>query len=266
MSDSSAAGSARSVPLRSAFLGVVAGALSALFGVGGGFVIVPGLGAFGIGQRKANATSLAAVVPISAAASIAYFSRGHVHWLIAGILTFGGIFGAEIGSRLLARVPVRTLKLLFIAMLVAAAIRLLFEIESASQVQLSAVSAAELIILGVGIGVLSGLLGIGGGFLMVPAMMLIMSMEPALARGTSLMAIIPTAIYATVRNHRRRLVEFAHAARIGLSGAAASFVVGLFAVKLSDWLSNLLFAALLGAIAIRSIIELSDPVDATLSG
>ncbi len=258
MNDSAANASASSIRTRSAILGVVAGSLSALFGVGGGFVIVPGLGHFGLGQRKANATSLAAVVPISAAASIAYLVHDHVHWLVAAILTSGGILGAEIGSRLLVRVPVRTLKLLFIAMLIAAAIRLLFEIDSTSTVSLSAVSTVELVVLGVGVGVLSGLLGIGGGFLMVPAMMLIMSMEPALARGTSLMAIIPTAIFATLRNHRRGLVEVGHTLRIGVSGAAASVAVGLLAVKLSDWLSNLLFAALLGAIAIRTIIELSD--------
>jgi uncharacterized protein len=237
-------------------LGVVAGALSAIFGVGGGFLIVPVLTFIGMNQREANATSLAAVLPISAAASLAYIANAKVAWSVAATLVVGGLVGAEIGTRLLARLSVRLLKLMFLAILVVAAIRLLFTIDANNMTALTPVIGLELIALGTAIGVLSSLLGVGGGFLMVPAMMLIASMEPATARGTSLVAIIPMAAFATLQNHRRRVVDVSTGFIVGGIGAATSLVVATQVIDLSPSVSNLAFAGLLLVIALRTMFEL----------
>ncbi len=246
----------RSISNKSVVLGLVAGVLSSLFGVGGGFVIVPSLSGFGLDQRQANATSLAAVLPISIAASIAYLRNGEVNWGVAAVLVVGGLVGAEFGTRLLARVSTRSLKVGFVVILVIAAIRLLFSISSGSTVHLTTVTGIELGIVGFGIGALSGMLGIGGGFLMVPAMMLIASMTPAVAKGTSLLAIIPTALFSTIRNHRRGLLDSRTAATVGLAGAISSVIVGAVVGGLKPSVSNALFAVLLIGIAIRSLYEL----------
>jgi uncharacterized protein len=238
-------------------LGVIAGVLSSLFGVGGGFVMVPGLTFLGLEQRRANATSLAAVLPISIAASIAYLRKGQVDWTVSFVLLVGGLIGAEVGSRLLERTSTRVLKLLFLAILVAAAVRLMFSIKSGTTVHLTTATGVELGVVGLGIGTLSGLLGLGGGFLMVPAMMLVASMPPTLAKGTSLMAIIPTAAFGTFQNHRRALVDLRTASAVGVAGAIASLIVGFFVTTLTPRLSNALFSVLLIGIAGRTLYELT---------
>ncbi|MGH2711342.1 MAG: TSUP family transporter, partial [Actinomycetota bacterium] len=80
--------SSRPSLLTAAGIGAAAGLLSGLFGVGGGIVLVPGLVLFGrMEQRRAHATSLAAIVPIALAAVIGYALDDAVHWAAAALLT-----------------------------------------------------------------------------------------------------------------------------------------------------------------------------------
>ena len=65
-------------------IGVVAGLLSGLFGVGGGVVVVPALMAFAhMDQRRASATSLVAIAPAAVVGAATYAVQGEVHWLAA---------------------------------------------------------------------------------------------------------------------------------------------------------------------------------------
>ena len=92
------AGVARRTPwwLRAAAIGVAAGILSGLFGVGGGIIMVPLLVAwFALDQRRASATSLLAIVPIATASAAGYARNGNVD-LSAGLLLLVG--GVSVGS------------------------------------------------------------------------------------------------------------------------------------------------------------------------
>ena len=72
--------------------GVAAGITSGLLGVGGGIVIVPFLVAFaGLSQHEANATSLAAIVPIAAVAATRFAVDGRIAWTLAGLLVLGSL-------------------------------------------------------------------------------------------------------------------------------------------------------------------------------
>ena len=105
-----------------ALVGLLAGFLAGLFGVGGGILIVPGLVvAAHMSQRLAHGTSLAAVVPISVASLISYATHGNVDWNVALWLAIGAVGGAVIGTRLLHVLPQRTLAIIFIVVLVASA-------------------------------------------------------------------------------------------------------------------------------------------------
>jgi uncharacterized protein len=91
-------------------VGVLAGFLAGLFGVGGGILIVPGLVlAAGMDQRLAHGTSLAAVLPISLASLVTYATHGNVDWSVAVWLSIGAVGGAVIGTRLLNVLAHRTL-------------------------------------------------------------------------------------------------------------------------------------------------------------
>ena len=77
--------------------GAGAGFLSGLFGVGGGLVIVPALmTVLGMSQRRAAATSLAAIVLTAAVGSVSYGARGEVSLLAAGLLVVGALVGSAV--------------------------------------------------------------------------------------------------------------------------------------------------------------------------
>ena len=112
--------------MRLVLIGLAAGFVSALLGVGGGVVIVPLLllvGGFAI--REATATSLAALVITAAAGSIAYAVHGDVEPLYAALVGIPAAGGAVFGTGLQQRVHGRTLSLLFAALLVAIAVYML---------------------------------------------------------------------------------------------------------------------------------------------
>ena len=86
--------------------GVGAGFLSGLFGVGGGLVIVPALMAvLGMDQRRASATSLAAIIVTAAVGSGTYALHGEVSWAGAALLVVGALVGSQVGVWLLRRLP-----------------------------------------------------------------------------------------------------------------------------------------------------------------
>jgi uncharacterized membrane protein YfcA len=104
-------------------IGLVAGFFSALFGVGGGVVIVPLLLlAVRWEMRQATATSLAAIGITATAGVITYVVHGEVRPYYALLIGVPAAFGAAGGSALHRRLPVRTLSFLFAALLLAIAV------------------------------------------------------------------------------------------------------------------------------------------------
>jgi uncharacterized protein len=105
-------------------IGLLAGFLSGMFGVGGGVLIVPALVILiGMHQRIAHGTSLAAVVPISAVGASAYLLSGSIDLVAAGLLMVGTVIGAIWGVRLLSWLSQSWLRWLFIAFMVLVAMR-----------------------------------------------------------------------------------------------------------------------------------------------
>ena len=129
--------------------------------------------------------------------------------------------------------------------------RLLFELDTSREHALDLGSVAALLATGFVAGVLAGLLGIGGGVVMVPAMMLVLGLAPVVAKGTSLAVIVPTAIIGTWRNRRNLNVDLRAATVVGLSGAGCAVIGAMVAEQLPDRASNLLFAGLLLSVALR---------------
>lgn len=107
-------------------IGIAAGAFSALFGVGGGTVIVPLLIFWlGYGERMATATSLTAIVVIAAIAASGQALYGNVDAGNAALLAGPAIVGVVLGVGLQQRLPERTVSLLFALLLTGVAIELI---------------------------------------------------------------------------------------------------------------------------------------------
>jgi uncharacterized membrane protein YfcA len=111
--------------LRLVAIGLVAGLFSAVFGVGGGIVIVPLLVLAGYGQRVASATSLAAIGVIALVGVILYGLRGEVEIGPALLVGLPAAAGAVLGAVLQQRLATRTLALAFAALLAVLGVRLL---------------------------------------------------------------------------------------------------------------------------------------------
>ena len=114
-------------------LGFGAGALSGLFGVGGGILFVPTLVALGLGQVEAQATSLLAILPTVAAGAWNQRRYGNLRARTAAILGVVSILGVEVGARIATSVPEDTLRRLFAILLVAVAAQLAWRAYRASR-------------------------------------------------------------------------------------------------------------------------------------
>jgi uncharacterized membrane protein YfcA len=249
--------SRRQALLTASVVGALAGALSGLFGVGGGIVIVPGLVLLGsLAQRRAHATSLAAIVPIAVAGAAGYALEGAMDLPAAALLVAGAAAGTFAGTHFLRRLPDRALKVVFALFMVAAAISLPLEATRSGQpAELTLIAAGVLVGVGVVAGVLAGLLGVGGGIVMVPALVLLLALPQPVAKGTSLVVIIPTALVATIRNVRAGDADLGLAAAAGMTGVLFGFAASLLSVRLDPVLSAVLFGALLVAMAIRLLLS-----------
>ena len=114
----------RALVLRLLLVGAVGGAFSALFGVGGGVVMVPLLMLLcGYGSRAATATSLAAIAMIAAAGVATYGALGEVDWLAALLIGIPALLGVTLGVKVRARISaVAISRALAVLLLIAAAL------------------------------------------------------------------------------------------------------------------------------------------------
>jgi uncharacterized membrane protein YfcA len=102
-------------------LGLMAGVLAGLFGVGGGILFVPTLVALGLGQVEAQATSLLAILPTVAAGAWNQRRYGNLRVRTAALLGVVSVLGVEIGARLATAVSEDLLRRLFAVLLIAVA-------------------------------------------------------------------------------------------------------------------------------------------------
>lgn len=109
-------------------VGLLAGVMGGLLGVGGGIVIVPLLILLlGVDIKTAIGTSLAAIVPTAIMAAWRHQALGNIHWRTVGMLTIGSVVGALLGASLTAHVSADRLRQVFALFLIATAIKMLWK-------------------------------------------------------------------------------------------------------------------------------------------
>ena len=109
-------------------VGITAGILSGLVGVGGGIIIVPALVYFiGFSQKTAQGTSLAMIMlPVGIFGVMQYYKHGHVDFKIVGLLAIGFLAGSFFGSKIALSISQETLKKVFAVLMIIIAIKMLF--------------------------------------------------------------------------------------------------------------------------------------------
>lgn len=232
-------------------VGVLGGLLAGIFGVGGGIVMVPLLVfLIGLDQRTAVTTSLLAIIPISVLGMLGYAFGSAVAWQAGLVMGVGSVVGGQLGVRLLTYVPVPALQLGFAALLLYSAYRL---VQPASQGEAASGNGPWWLLLAVGVvaGLLAGLLGIGGGIVLIPGLVLLAGVDLTTARGTSLLVVLITAATASVTTVRSGQTATAVGVWAGLIGAPAALVASLGSQAIPQQRAAWLFAGLMVLAAVQ---------------
>lgn len=213
-------------------LGMSVGFLSGLFGVGGGFLLMPLLTFLGVPSAVAVATSASHVVASSVSGAITHYRRGNVDIKMGLVMLAGGLTGTYLGVnavKILRRAgyfdfTVATMYVIFLGAV--GTIILVEGINASRRAQITGgatsrksgqhgwieglpfkmrfprsklyMSAVPPVIIGMFIGCMSAIMGIGGGFVIIPAMIYLLRMPTGLVIGTSLFQIVFVAALATV--------------------------------------------------------------------
>jgi uncharacterized protein len=250
-------------------VGLVAGVASGMFGIGGGLVIVPALTVLlGFELKTAVGTSLAALLmPVSLFAVIAYHRAGKLKIMTAMWVAFGLIFGARVGAEIALGLDTRILQqlygvfLLYMAWRFAEPRKWWAEYRSGAPVAKepdeTLTSVAWYILLGVGLGagVLSGMFGIGGGVVIVPALVTLLRFDQKQAVGTSLASLLlPVSALAVISYYQDGKLEPAVALFVALGLVVGAFVGAKIALGLPSVTVKRLYGIFLLLTGLRFIL------------
>ncbi len=242
-------------------VGLLAGFFAGLFGIGGGILIVPALViVLKMDQRKAVGTSLLAILPAATMSAISYALAGNVNLLLAGILAVGAVIGAQLGAWLLVRISRRAAQWVFAGFVVVMIVQLLIAVpDRGAELVLDPWRVAGLIVLGLVAGTLSAILGVGGGGMVVPVLMVWFGLGDLAAKGASLVMMLPGVISGLIGNARRKNVDFRAGLVIGvaslLTAPVGAWVAHLVSAQVGAWL----FAGFLLFVGVSMVRQATRP-------
>jgi uncharacterized protein len=278
-------------------MGAAVGFLSGMFGVGGGFLITPLLIFYNVPPAIAVATGANQVIASSISGAITHFRRGSLDLKLGTVLLVGGLLGATVGIwifqalRRLGQLDL-AISLMYVVLLTSVGALMMWESVNAirrarrneqvtvrrtgqhnwvhrlpfkmrfkkSKIYLSVI---PVIALGFGVGVLTSIMGVGGGFIMVPAMIYLLRIPTSVVVGTSLFQIIFVSTYATiVQAVVNQTVDIVLAFILMLAGVVAAQYGVRAGQKLKAEQLRALLALLILAVGARLALDLfSTPAD-----
>lgn len=208
-------------------------------------------------QHRAHAHSLAAIVLIALSGATAFALAGEIDPGVGLALGLGGIAGSTAGAHLMHRLSPQTLRAVFGLIMIGTGVRMFWAgaTETGTEME-TAVAIAIAVGIGLIAGVASGVAGIGGGVIMVPAMVFLLGMDQHLAEGTSLMAILFTAVAGTRVNLKNHRVDLRHAAVIGVGGVIFALIGVRLALGLSSESLTRVFGVFVALVGLRMIVRL----------
>ena len=272
-------------------LGAAVGVLSGVFGVGGGFLLTPLLIFIGVPPAVAVASSANQLVGASVSGAIAHWRRGNIDFLMGALMLLGGFAGSVLGVWLFAILRRIGQVELFVSLayaLLLTTLGALMMIESTRSLLRRRrgitlrrklhqhtwlhglpfklrfrrsklyTSALLPVILGFLVGVLSAVLGVGGGFVMVPAMIYLLRMPTAVVPGTSLFQIIfVTAAVTLLQAVENNTVDVVLAIVLLIGGVIGAQLGTRWGAKLRGEELRALLALIVLAVAAKLVFDLT---------
>ena len=272
-------------------LGFLVGLLSGMFGVGGGFLTTPLLIFYGIPPTVAVASATTQITGASVSGVMAHIRRGGVDMKMGGVMIVGGLFGSFVGAALF-RLLLSTgqidvvIGFLYVLILVSIGVLMLKDsLVALGYVKTEApkqqpprhnrwvaslplrwrfyssglyISPIAPLALGFGAGVLTVFLGIGGGFILVPAMIYLLGMPARIVIGTSLVMILAVSAATTmVHALTTRAVDIVLAALLLVGGVVGAQYGALLTTRLKPDLLRLALAVIILLVALRMALGLA---------
>ena len=272
-------------------LGLLTGMLSGIFGVGGGFLTTPLLIFYGIPPTVAAASAASQVTGASVSGVLAHRRRGGVDYQMGGVLVLGGVLGTGVGAALfsvlqrLGQIDT-VINLLYVAML--GGIGAVMARESIATLRAGSdgarpaakrrhhplvaslpgrwrfyrsglyISPLAPLLLGMFTGILTMLMGIGGGFVLVPAMLYILGMSAQVVVGTSLFQILFVTIATTLMHAlTTHAVDMVLAVLLLVGSVSGAQIGARFALKASPVRLRLALAVIVLLVAARMAVGLT---------
>lgn len=270
-------------------LGGLVGVLSGMFGVGGGFLMTPLLFFIGIPPAVAVATEANQIVASSFSGVLAHFKRKTVDLKMGFVLLIGGLIGSAIGVqvfKLLKELGQVDLLVMLCYVLFLGIIGSLMFIESINAIRKSKrtakpkkakrhnwvhglpfkmrfrtsnlyISAIPPLLVGALVGILAAVMGVGGGFIMVPAMIYILGMPTKVVVGTSLFQIIFVTAFTTLMHATQNYTVDALLALLLLIGGVVGAQIGTrIGVKLPAEQLRVMLAIMVLAVCVKLGLDL----------
>lgn len=272
-------------------LGLAVGLLSGLFGVGGGFLMTPLLIMFGIPSTVAAATDSNQIVAASTSGTYAHWRVGNVDFKMGLYLLIGGFIGGLFGVQLIKVLNATgnadfVIKITYVLMLGIVGAYML--VESINSIRKNKKEGAEQpkeskfsrllaslplqthfeksgvthslilpVFFGGFVGVLAAIMGVGGGFLMVPVMVYILRMPMHVVVGTSLFQILFNCIEVTfLQAYTNHNVDFILAVLLLLGSTVGAQVGAVFGRKLKGEQLKIILAVIVLAVTVKIVFEL----------
>lgn len=234
---------------KSSLLGLVIGLLGGFFGglvgLGGGVIMIPMMTVFaGLSQREAHGTSLVAVACTAIMGALVYFFHGIIDWQASLVLAVSAALFSRMGAVYAHSLKEIHLKRGFGIFIACVSLLLIAKgfIPGAKEEMAFWPRMFTLFFIGVGTGLISGMMGVGGGLVMIPAMVILVGMPQHLAQGTSLLAMVPVGIVGALTHYRLGNIRVHLALGLAVGTIAGSFLGGTAAVFLPDFYLKVVFA------------------------
>lgn len=246
-------------------LGIAAGILSGLFGIGGGIVMVPSLIVFfGMDILDANATSLTAMLlPVGILGVMAYYKAGLINVRDSLLIALGLFLGSFAGGAFAIALPDHILSGLYALILFYIASNYLdvstwFRKGSKPVLPAEPVSRPvwAYLLVGVGAGIFAGLFGKGGGIIIVPLLIAFFHYEPKKAAATSLAAMqLPVGLPSVIIYAQNGHLNVLNAAFIAVGILFGALVGSKLGVKLPSAVFKKVFGVFLVFVAIYMVVK-----------
>ena len=235
-------------------IGILAGIFGGLVGLGGGIVMIPLMVAFmKMGQHKGHGTSLVALVFTGISGAVTYALKGSVDFPGALFIVITAVFTASAGAKFAHSLPEWKLKRTFGGFLIVVSLLLLLKpyLWQLCEPVSGWAKVVTLLVTGIFAGFLSGMMGVGGGVIMVPAMVILTGFSQHTAQGTALLAMIPIGAIGAFTHWKLGNVKTDLLIGLILGIVLGTYLGGTLAHILSEAILRVIFAIVLILTGVR---------------